>query len=51
MEKRYPVYAEADVTILSEELPHDVMVQAALDALARHLGANPVSPVGNEAAP
>ena len=43
MERRYPVYAEADVTIQSEELPHDVMVQTALKALAAHLGATPAA--------
>lgn len=33
METRYPVYAEADAAILSQEVPHETMVQAALDAL------------------
>ncbi|HUN13073.1 MAG TPA: shikimate kinase, partial [Rhabdaerophilum sp.] len=33
METRYPVYAEADASILSQEVPHETMVQAALDAL------------------
>lgn len=37
MAKRYPVYAEADATILSEEVPHEIMVQAAVDALLAFL--------------
>jgi shikimate kinase len=37
MEKRYPVYAEADTFVLSEEVPHEVMVQASLAALLEHL--------------
>jgi len=35
MDKRYPVYAEADVTVLSEETPHEVMVKAVIDALSQ----------------
>ncbi|MCA0400712.1 MAG: shikimate kinase [Proteobacteria bacterium] len=37
MEKRYPVYAEADVTVLSEESTHETAVQAVIDALDAHL--------------
>lgn len=37
IERRYPVYAEADIAILSQEVPHDIMVQTALDALLAHL--------------
>lgn len=33
IEKRYPVYAEADVTVLSEETPHETMVRAVINAL------------------
>jgi shikimate kinase len=33
MERRYPIYAEADATILSQEVPHETMVQAAIAAL------------------
>ena len=33
MERRYPVYAEADIAIVSEEQPQEVMVQAAIEAL------------------
>jgi shikimate kinase len=37
IEKRYPVYAEADVTVLSEEVAHEVMVKTVLDALLHAL--------------
>jgi shikimate kinase len=37
MEKRYPIYAEADAVVTSEEVPHDIMVQAAIDAVIAHL--------------
>lgn len=37
MADRYPVYAEADLTVISRDGPHDVMVDAVLGALeARH---------------
>jgi shikimate kinase len=37
MEKRYPVYAEADVTVLSQDQSHDVMVETVISALRTHL--------------
>ena len=37
MEKRYPIYAEADVTVESRDVPHDVIVGAVIEALARWL--------------
>jgi shikimate kinase len=37
MALRYPVYAEADATILSQELPHETIVQAAIEALTAYL--------------
>jgi hypothetical protein len=30
---RYPIYAEADITVESRDVAHDVMVDAVLDAL------------------
>jgi shikimate kinase len=33
MEKRYPVYAEADLTVDSEDGPHDLTVRRVLEAL------------------
>jgi shikimate kinase len=39
MEERYPVYAEADITIQSREVPHDKIVDEIIAALAeRPLG-------------
>jgi shikimate kinase len=38
MSKRYPVYAEADVTVESRDVPHDVMVGIVIDAIAAKLG-------------
>jgi shikimate kinase len=37
-QKRYPVYAEADITVESRELPHDVIVADVIEALSRFLG-------------
>src|SRR4029078_427630 len=38
IEERYPVYAEADVTVESRDVPHDVIVGAVIDAVADQLG-------------
>ncbi len=38
MAERYPVYGEADVTVESRDVPHDVIVAAVIDALAAKLG-------------
>ena len=35
MQERYPVYAQADVTIDSRDVPHNVIVNDVIDALAR----------------
>lgn len=37
--QRYPVYAEAAVTVHSREVPHEVMVEEVVEALAAHLAA------------
>ena len=37
IEERYPVYAEADITILSRDVPQDVIVEEIVAALASHL--------------
>jgi shikimate kinase len=34
MEKRYPIYAEADITVESREVAHEVIVADVIDALA-----------------
>jgi shikimate kinase len=38
MQARYPVYAQADITVESRDLPHDVMVVDVVEALSRFLG-------------
>ena len=51
VETRYPIYATADITVESRDLPHDVMVIEIIEALAAH--ALPRQPVisGAEQAP
>ncbi len=39
MEERYPIYAEADIAIISQEGPHDVVVEDLLATLQNYLGA------------
>jgi shikimate kinase len=38
MEDRYPVYAQADVTVQSREVPHDKIVDEIVSALAGCIG-------------
>ena len=38
MEQRYPIYAEADLTVVSDERPPDVTVELVIDALEAHFG-------------
>lgn len=38
MDERYPIYAEADITVESRDVPHDLIVTAVVDALAETLG-------------
>jgi hypothetical protein len=42
METRYPIYAKADITVESHDLPHDAIVAEIIAALARspHLSAD-----------
>jgi shikimate kinase len=37
IEERYPIYAGADVTVESRDVPHDVIVGAVIDAIAGKL--------------
>ena len=37
MQERYPVYAEADVTVESRDVPHELIVGSVIDALAAKL--------------
>ena len=41
MSKRYSIYAEADVTVESRDVPHEVMVGTVIDAIAVKLGYRP----------
>ena len=38
IEKRYPIYAEADVTIVSRDVPQDQVATEVIEALLTHLG-------------
>jgi len=39
MEKRYPVYSMADITVMSKDVPQDVVAAEIIDALVAHLDA------------
>ncbi|HEY4921094.1 MAG TPA: shikimate kinase [Xanthobacteraceae bacterium] len=39
IEQRYPVYAEADLTVASRDVPHDAIVDEIVAALRAHVGA------------
>jgi shikimate kinase len=52
MELRYPVYAEAEVTVMSREVAHETIVNEIVTALAGRLGVTPPPPIAvTEAAP
>src|SRR5690606_14981989 len=38
IEQRYPIYAEADVTVLSYDVPQDQVASDVIAALVAHLG-------------
>jgi len=38
IDKRYPVYAEADVTVVSEDVPQDQVASAVIEALLTYVG-------------
>ena len=40
MDERYPVYASADITVMSRDVPHEVIVAEIIDALQDHLHQN-----------
>jgi shikimate kinase len=48
MEARYPVYAEADLTVESREVPHGTIVDEIVAALRRHIAANSALPTARE---
>ena len=39
IEKRYPVYAEADVTVVSKDVPQDQVATEVIEAVLAFLGA------------
>lgn len=39
IEQRYPTYAEADVTVVSSDVPQDLVASEVIDAIVAHLGA------------
>jgi shikimate kinase len=47
VETRYPIYATADITVESRDLPHEAMVLEIIDALAAHaLATEPAAAAG-----
>jgi len=44
MDKRYPIYAEADITLESRDVPHDVIVNEALAAIKAKLALAQAAP-------
>ena len=46
VETRYPVYATADITVESRDLPHDVMVYEIIEALAAYAVTRQAEPSG-----
>ena len=45
MDARYPVYAEADITVESRDVPHDGIVAEIVETLARHPALAQVPPI------
>ena len=44
IEERYPVYAQADITVASREVPHEIIVGEIISALGEKLGIAGTSP-------
>ena len=42
MDKRYPIYAEADITVVSTDVPQDQVASEVIDAVLAHLGSTAV---------
>ena len=51
IETRYPVYAEADITVESRDVPHEVIVDAVIDALGAKLDCKAKPPAQKAAKP
>jgi len=45
MEERYPIYAEADVMVMSRDVPHEAIVNEIVAALAERLGVAAPAPM------
>ena len=45
MDARYPVYAEADITIESRDVPHEAIVGEIIAAVAKHLALAQPAPI------
>lgn len=50
IEQRYPIYAEADITVESRDVPHEVIVAEILDGLAANLQRTADQPVSHHGA-
>jgi shikimate kinase len=48
MNQRYPTYAEADVTVMSRDVPHEAIVNEIVAALAERLGVAAPAPATTE---
>ena len=44
IEERYPVYAQADITVASREVPHEIIVGEIISALGEKLGITGTAP-------
>ena len=51
IDERYPVYADADITIESRDVPHATVVDEIMAALARHFGESATAAAGAPANP
>ena len=47
MDERYPIYAEADLTVESRDVPHEAVVEEVIEALRAYLQSHP-SPEGTQ---
>ena len=45
MDQRYPVYAEADTTVMSRDVPHEIIVNEIVAELARKLNVAVPAPI------
>ena len=43
IDRRYPIYAEADLTVVSRDVPQDQVASEVIDALLAHLRASPAA--------